>query len=97
MEGTIIAFNTHTGKDRVRASKFAKLFYGQETSSHKGRYRYRREGLLDSIPHIRLIRGVVIVSKNDADRVVHFLKENRAEFFARDVILLPEDEEALRP
>nr|QNO46149.1 hypothetical protein MFHEKKGA_00043 [Methanosarcinales archaeon ANME-2c ERB4] len=39
MKGALIAFTVPTGKDRTRASAFAKSFYGQETSSHHGKYR----------------------------------------------------------
>ena len=62
----------------------------------KGKYRYRRHGLLDDITHIILIGGVIIVSKGDAKKVVDFLKEYNAEVYVRDVTLLPEDEAALK-
>ncbi|RZN13770.1 MAG: hypothetical protein EF812_07015 [Methanosarcinales archaeon] len=60
MKGALIAFTAHTGKDRTLASAFAKLFYGQETSSHHKKYRYRRHGLMDEILCNKLIRGVII-------------------------------------
>jgi len=37
MRGILIAFTVPTGKDRTKASAFAKAFYGQETSSHHGK------------------------------------------------------------
>ena len=92
MIGKIIAFTIYKTNDRKSIDRFCKKFYGQETRSHGGKYHYRRKGLLDGIPHIKLIRGVIIVSKENTDRVVQFLREYNAEFYVRDVTLLPEDE-----
>jgi hypothetical protein len=72
-----------------------KRLYGQETSSHGGRYRYRRRGLLDDIPHRRLIRGVLIVRTEDAGRVVELLRELGAEVHERTVTLTGEDRQVL--
>ena len=95
MKGSLIAFTVPTGKDRVQASRFAKIFYGQATSSHEGRYRYWRRGLLDDIPYNKLIRGVVIVREEDAGQIIGFLREHSASFHVRVVELKKEDCAAL--
>jgi hypothetical protein len=77
-----------------RANQFCKKFYGQDTKT--GGKRYRRRGLLDEIPHIKLARGVVIVSRKDAPEVIRFIEKFGPEFHVRDVVLTPEDEAALR-
>jgi hypothetical protein len=52
---------------------------------------------LDDIPHIKLIRGVVLVSNDNTEKIIiEFLKEFNAEYYVRDVILLPEDEDSLK-
>jgi hypothetical protein len=81
--------------DQKSINLFCKKFYGQDTSSHGGKYRYRRHGLLDNIPHIKLIGGVILVKKDSAEKVIDFLREYNAEFYIRDVILLYEDEVVL--
>jgi len=81
--------------DRDRASELAKRLYGQRTSSHGGKYVYRRKGLLDEVPHVRLIRGVVIVRTEDAARVAALLEDLRADVHARKVALTREDREAM--
>jgi hypothetical protein len=95
MPGKIFVFTIFRNNERKNIDKFCKKFYGQETSSHGGKYHYRRRGLLDEIPHIKLIRGVIIVSNDNAARVIQFLNEFNAEYYMRDVILLPEDEAIL--
>ena len=91
MDGKLIAFIVYTNGNRTKSSMFAKKFYGQETSSNNGRYKYRRKGFLDNIPHIKLIRGVVIVSKKDANKVINFLNGYNTDIHIRNVELTSED------
>ncbi len=94
MEGTLIAFRL-ARYDKDRASELVKRLYGQRTSSHGGRYVYRRKGLLDEIPHVRLIRGVILVRTEDAAKLCEFLERMAAEVHARRVILTSADREVL--
>jgi hypothetical protein len=92
MKGNIIVFRFKEKTEQKSINQFCKKFYGQNTSSHGGKYQYRRHGLLDNIPHIKLIGGVILVEKDFAEKVIDFLKEYNAEFYIREVILLYEDE-----
>ncbi len=56
-EGTLIAFRL-ARYERDKASELVKHLYGQRTSSHGGKCVCQRKGLLDEIPHVRLIRGL---------------------------------------
>jgi hypothetical protein len=55
--------------------KFEKRFYGKETSTQSGKYKYMRKGLLGSIPHWKLLRGVIIIRKSDIENVKKLLIE----------------------
>ena len=94
VEGTLIAFRL-ARYDKNAASELVRRLYGQRTSSHGGRYVYRRKGLLDEIPYVRLIRGVVIVRTEDAGRVTALLEGFGAEVHARTVALTKEDRTTL--
>ncbi len=91
MKGILIAFTVPTGKNRTKASAFVKAFYGQETSSHHGKYKYRRKGILDDIPHNKLIRGVIILKSEDANQVIEFLEKQFASYHTRIVEFSDED------
>ncbi len=91
MFGTLIAFRLRPPQDSNEASKLVKKLYGQKTSSHKGRYHYRRKGILDEIPSHRLIRGVIVVRKKDEERILSFLREYDTEIFVRKVKLNDDD------
>ncbi len=91
MKGILIAFSVPTGKNKTKSSAFVKAFYGQETSSHHGKYKYRRTGILDEIPHNKLIRGVIIVKSEEANKVIEFLEKQFAQYHIRVVELSKED------
>ena len=95
MYGTLIVFRLKPPQDPNTASELVKKLYGQETSSHKGQYHYRRKGLLDAIPSHKLIRGVIVIRKKDEERIVALLREYDTEIFIRKVMLTREDLKAL--
>lgn len=95
MKGILIAYSLPPGTDKTRSSALSKKLYGQRTSSHEGRYTYWRKGLLDDVPYVKLIRGVIIVRKEDSKKVIQFLRGHNANVHIREVILAPEDESAL--
>jgi len=95
MNGILLVFTVPTGKNKTKSSAFAKAFYGQETSSHHGKYRYRRCGFLDDVPYNKLIRGVIIIQNEDLMRVLEFLNQYSANYYIRVVVLTEEDRKAM--
>ncbi len=91
MDGYIIVFNLPPKKKNVEISKFCQMFYGQDTSSWGGKYRYHRRGLLDDIPHRKLSRGVILIYQDDLETVLRFLEGYNAHIHAREVKLIEED------
>lgn len=91
VEGSLLVFTLPEGTPLDVHRRFRKRIYGEETSSWGGRYRYRRKGLLDEIPHVKLYTGVVIVRNEDAKRVVAAIRENGGECIHRGVRLTRED------
>jgi hypothetical protein len=95
MDGALIAYRIPAGSPNTAYGNLVKKLYGQETSAQGGRYKYRRRGLLNGMPHRRLIRGVLIVRGEDARKVVSLLKELGAEVHVRTVKLTVEDRKEL--
>ena len=93
MNGAIVVFRLLPKMKNSEISKFCQKFYGQNTSSHGGKYRYRRRGLLDSVPHRKLSRGVVVLRQEDLDVVVQLLKDYASEIHVRKIELSDYDRE----
>jgi hypothetical protein len=95
MIGKIVIYRIYGGTNATERNLFCQHFFGQETSSHQGKYRYRRKGLLDHIPHRKLIRGVLIIPSEYSGEVVEFLDRYNAEVYIRDVVLTSNDVQML--
>ena len=95
MNGILIAYRLRTPHDPNVASAFVKKLYGQNTSSHSGKYQYRRKGLLDEVSSSKLIRGVIIIRRKDTEKILELLDEFEAEVHVREVVLINKDLEAL--
>jgi hypothetical protein len=78
MLGKIIIFKL--GKDLTAAerARFCRELYGYVDRSYHGRYIYVRRGLLSSIPHFIPTRSVIVVRREDAEKVESFLRMRNA-------------------
>ena len=68
-------------------------FYGQNTSSHGGKYQHHRRGILDDIPYRKLIRGVILIEPKDLDTVSTFL--DRSGIYVQRIGLVADDRRVL--
>lgn len=89
--GKIIVFRVLTKTNKLVMNKFCRQFYGYFDRSHNYRYQYQRKGFIENFPHIKILRGVIVVKIEDANEIVSFLESYNAEIFAREIILVPED------
>lgn len=96
MDGYVIVFRLSPRTKNTTISKFCQQFYGQETSSWKGKYHYHRHGLLDDIPYRKLIRGVIIIKKQYLETILEFLNNYDVEVHVREIKLTKEDRRILR-
>ena len=89
--GTIIIYKLE-GLDQIARDNFCRELLGRTVKTHRGKYTHHVEGLLDTIPHIRVARGVIIVEKANKLNISDFFKEHGVrEVFMRDLILMEED------
>ncbi|MGC8673415.1 MAG: hypothetical protein ACP5TO_07980, partial [Thermoplasmata archaeon] len=68
MKTILIIFNSGKIKKKEH-SKFFQGLYGVDIKSHKGKYVFHKKGLLEDIPHIKLIKGVIIVAEKHRKKV----------------------------
>ena len=90
-KGKIIVFRVLAKTNKLVMNKFCRQFYGYLDRSHNYRYQYQRKGFIENFPHIKVLRGVIVVKIEDAKEIVSFLDSYNAEIFEREIILVPED------
>lgn len=75
----LISFDINSQKfeSNYERNKFFSELYGRKqiVIKQSGRYEYRREGLLDEIPHIKVDNSVFIVAMEHMGRMMEFFKE----------------------
>ncbi len=96
MNGIMILFQFLEKTDHNEVYKFMQEFYGQDSFSWNGKYRHHRHGLLEDIPHRKLLRGVIILRMEDKDKVLKFLSGYPLTLHVREIRLTPEDEMKLK-
>lgn len=98
----LITFTVNTSKfgSISERNRFYKELYGwkQIVKKEERRYIYRREGLLDGIPHLRVDRSIFIVLREHMNKIRKFLKEweDKIRWDMFDVLLDEEHERMLR-
>lgn len=95
MRVMVVVFYLPPNTPKPIRNKFPQKLYGQAVSSWGGKYRYRKVGFLETIPHRKLYRGVILVRDEDIDSLLDFLKEWDIIVEVREIIPLEEDIEAL--
>jgi len=98
----LITFTVKTSKfdSMSERNKFYKELYGwkQIVKKQEKRYVYRRDGLLDEIPHVKVDQSIFIIMKKHMERMTKFLEEweDKIKWDKFDVLLDDEQEELLR-
>ena len=95
MNGTMILFQFPEKRDHNTVNKFMQKFYGQDSSSWNGKYKYHRHGFMEDIPHRKLLRGVLILRGEDVPEVLDFLVKYSVMLHVREIRLTPDDEKIL--
>ena len=90
MRGNIIVFRFPKEVSHVRVNEFCRKFYGYTDRSNSGRYNYKRAGLIDSVPNVKVIRGVVVVTLADTKKVVDFIEKYGGEVYVWTVTSIVE-------
>ena len=96
MNGTMILFHFPEKTAHGTINKFMQKFYGQDSTSWNGKYKYHRHGLLEGIPHRKLLRGVLILRNEDVAMVLNFLEQYSLTLHVREIKLTLDDEKILK-
>ncbi len=78
-EAILICFSINSEKfeSRYERNKFFRCLYGwkQTITKEKKVYVYRRSGLLDEIPHIKIDQSSFIIPASKIKKMIKFLRE----------------------
>lgn len=81
--------------DKSKSVQLSRSLHGYVDKSNHGQYSYERKGLLDKIPYQKLMNGVFILRKEDAERLLDLLEKYEAEYYAGVIEKTSESSEIL--
>ena len=94
-KGFIISFKILPKLNSKERAKLFRKVYGYLDKSQYGRYEYKRDGLLEKIGYIKVIRGVFIIRKDSLNKVKTFLR-GKAKLIVREIKLTRGDIKKLK-
>ena len=78
MKAKIIAYSAAKQPITLQ-NQLRKQINGHNDVSHGGKYKYRRTGILDKIPHIKPSRSTIIAPLKESNKIIKILKKHNAE------------------
>lgn len=69
-----------------KRTQLHKELYGYQDFSNHGRYKYKRQGLLQKIKGQRIIDAVIIVAEDHAKELIDLLKNYEAKVHVFEII-----------
>ncbi|QQG39825.1 MAG: hypothetical protein HYS81_00225 [Candidatus Aenigmatarchaeota archaeon] len=93
----LVSFSAHSERfeSNYERNRFYSGLYGRAQRVRHGRdvYNYRREGLLDEVPHIKVDSSVFIVALQEMERILQYMRDwqPKIEYKAFQVMLEPDE------
>ena len=73
--------------DHYQKVLFNRAIYGYTDNSNNNAYQYKREGLLSKIPCLRLLKGALVIKKEDMHKIKPLLKRYKVKYTVYDIII----------
>jgi hypothetical protein len=78
--------------DLSKLSQYQKVrvnraLFGYIDNSNKNSYHYRRKGVIEDIPHLKISKGVIIVRDQDKEKISSILKEYKVKYLILNVMI----------
>ncbi len=91
MIGTIIVYKLTT-LNLIERDNLCRELLGRTVKTHHGKYTHHIKGILDDVPHIRIGRGIFVISKKKKQKLSHLFRKDKVKnVFIRDIILTKTD------
>lgn len=81
--------------DKSKSVQLSRALHGYTDYSNRGKYTYKRKGLLDKIPYHKVFNGVFILTEDNADAFIELLEKYDAEYYAGSIESTSADAEVL--
>jgi len=71
--------------DQIKKVIVKRQLFGYTEYSNNSKYTYKRKGVLEEIPHIKVARAVIIVQNKDKNKVIKVVKGVKGKYTSFDI------------
>lgn len=90
MKATLIVHDL-SELDHYQKVLFNRAIYGYTDNSNNNAYQYKRKGILSQIPHLRLLKGALVIKKEDMDKIKPVLKKYKVKYRVYNISIKKSD------
>lgn len=66
---------------------FNRVIYGYIDNSNHNSYHYKREGILSQIPSLRLLKGALVIKKEDSGKIESIFKKYKVKYEVYEITI----------
>ena len=74
------------GVSVVKKTKIHRALYGYTDHSNKNSYKYKREGVLESLKYTKIGNGVILLDTKDVSKLIPLFKKYKIKIKIMDLI-----------
>ena len=71
--------------NKSKSVQLSRALHGYTDHSNHGNYSYKRSGLLDQIPYVKIFNGAFLLRKKDASKLIQLLEKYDVIYYAGDI------------
>ncbi len=86
MKANLIILNL-SGLHHYRKVLFNRAIYGYTDNSNNNTYQYKRVGILAQIPHLRLLKGALVIKNEDMGKIRQVLTKHKVKYEVYDILI----------
>lgn len=68
---------------------FNRALFGFTDNSNHSSYQYKRKGILSEINHLRLLKGAIIIKKDEINKVRPYFNKYKVKYQTYDISINP--------
>lgn len=84
---SILIIHDLSGLDHYQKVLFNRAIYGYTDNSNNAAYQYKREGILSKIPHLRLLKGALVIKKEDINKIKLVLNKYKVKYEVYTILI----------
>lgn len=68
---------------------FNRTLFGFTDNSNHGSYQYKRKGVLSEMNHLRLLKGAIIIKKDEFSKIKPYFNKYKVKYQTYDISINP--------